>query len=125
MRKIVKLLFFCTMIVLTALLFFSCDLMNKATGSLTIDIEDDRAVRIISPSADALEVASFTVTGEGPGGQSFCEEAASTPIVIDELAEGDWSVTVDGYNGGGTQTGSGTQGGENQFRREHPGSIRS
>ncbi len=108
MRTIVKLLFFCTMIVLTALLFFSCDLMNKATGSLTIDIEDDRAVRIILPAADALEAASFTVTGEGPGGQSFCEEATSAPITIDDLAEGAWSVTVDGYNGEGTQIGSRT-----------------
>lgn len=99
MRRIVGLLSLYTMIVLTALSFFSCDLMNKEPGSLTIKIEDDRAVRTILPAAEDLEAASYTVTGEGADGQWFCEEATSTPIIIDDLAEGTWSVTVDGYNG--------------------------
>lgn len=59
--------------------------------------------RTIEPDADLIEVARYRVSGSGPKGAAFTAvEQTTTPIEIDGLVAGDWSITVDGLNADGT-----------------------
>lgn len=83
-------------------LFVSCFLFSpqrQGTGTLSISVSTAYRSRDLSPTIGDVTVASYRVTGLGPGGACFDPViATSSPIEIDGLAPGDWDITVEGMN---------------------------
>lgn len=71
-------------------------------GSLTLST-DGRLSRTIQPSGELIAVAKYKVSGSGPSSATFTPvESATSPITVDGLIEGSWSITVEGLNSSGT-----------------------
>lgn len=72
------------------------------TGELTIALltEDTAAGRTIGPEGEApLDLASFSVSGIGPGNQALEKTSSGNPtITIGSLCLGEWTFTGTGYN---------------------------
>ncbi len=91
-----------TVFLLVALI--SCDFLgetNSEYGSLTVSTNTGET-RTIEPTLEDLTITSYRVTGTGPGGESFEPVISSvSPITVDKLVVGSWSITVDGLNESG------------------------
>lgn len=91
---------------ITLIVFFtSCDIINSFIleadrGSILIQFNDeDVENRSLLPEL-SMDIASYTVTGEGPDGTNFTEEVTgSDSFSRNDLIEGDWSISVEAYNG--------------------------
>lgn len=87
---------------LLLVLFFSClPPTTDTAGALTVSFSPSGVVnRSILPDTD-MNIASYVVTGSGPGGASFIAETSATSVFVNGLAFGDWIVTVEAKNGDG------------------------
>ena len=88
---------------------FSCVPPTGGTaGSLTVSFSPSGiANRTILPDLD-MEIAGYVVSGSGPDGASFQVETSGTSVVVEKLAFGDWTVTVEARNADEVVIGSGT-----------------
>jgi hypothetical protein len=77
-------------------LFSAACSMLPIKGSLTVSFADI-AAKTLTPSI-SLDAAYYTIHGEGPYGSSFDETTSSSPLVMDFLEVGAWTITVDAYN---------------------------
>ena len=89
--------------------FYGCDLTMGRAGEGTLTLTFGSAGRSIewTPALD-MEIATYTVSGTGPGdGDSFLEEGfTGSTFTKSGLTVGDWDIVVDGYNADGIQVGS-------------------
>ena len=70
-------------------------------GSLSLST-DGTLSRTIQPSGELIAIAKYKLSGNGPSGAEFTPvESATSPIAVDGLIEGSWSITVDGLNSSG------------------------
>ena len=70
-------------------------------GSLSLST-DGTLSRTIQPSGELIAIAKYKLSGTGPSGAEFTPvESATSPIAVDGLIEGSWSITVDGLNSSG------------------------
>ena len=79
---------------------------NSDSGSLTVSINE--AVSKTLLPAISMDPASYLVEGSGPDGAVFSETINGTSLLVENLAFGEWSVTVTAYNAGSIAIGSGT-----------------
>lgn len=82
------------------------------TGSLSVTVapEAPAAARTIAPALP-MTVAAYDISGAGPSGAVFSVAGQTgTPLTRNDLAVGDWTITVSAKNSGGTviATGSNT-----------------
>ena len=75
-------------------------------GSLTISIGQNMS-RSLVPVID-MAIASYAITGVGPGGGTFSQSTSGAAVSIGGLAFGQWTVTVNGKNAAGTVIGRGS-----------------
>lgn len=89
--------------------FYGCDLTMGRAGEGTLTLTFGSAGRSIewTPALD-MDIATYTVSGTGPGdGDSFLEEGfTGSTFTKSGLTVGDWDIVVDGYNADGIQVGS-------------------
>ena len=66
------------------------------------------ATKTIVPPLD-MQISHFIITGAGPEGASIDPPVQSSDenVTVDDLVPGDWSFTVDAYNGAGVHIASG------------------
>lgn len=93
------------------LVIAGCDLTSRLFGKdgnngvliLTIS-ENDVQHRTILPDIN-MDIASYTITGTGPNGATFTADLTDSSVFVrDNLAVGDWIITVDAYNSGDEDT---------------------
>lgn len=100
MKKTQSAVVLLVLISILSLVFMSCtnDMESPRLGSLSIST-DVAVARTIQPSEEKIKVFEYRVTGTGPSGETL-ESVTSpiTPITINGLVEGKWSITVDGLN---------------------------
>jgi hypothetical protein len=93
-------------VVLTAMLLSGtgCDLSlgQEETGNLAINIGSSSRNLVWEPELD-MDVASYTISGTGPTAEDSFEVTGYTEELFtrDDLAVGEWTITVDGYNTNG------------------------
>ncbi|GEM_PF-2500529 len=69
------------------------------TGSLRIIHQDQEFPRTIEPEAENITITSYRVSGTGPNNAVLTpKEYDASPIQIDDLLAGTWSITVEGLN---------------------------
>ena len=89
------------MITTVLLLAFGCDLglIEGNTGSLAISLGSSSRNLVWEPELD-MDVASYTIKGAGPTADDSFEVSSHTEGLFtkDNLAVGNWTITVDGYN---------------------------
>ncbi|MBB6479739.1 endonuclease/exonuclease/phosphatase family protein [Spirochaeta isovalerica] len=78
----------------------------EGTSALVITLNENVS-RTLLPDID-MDIAEYRVFGEGPDGESFDVTTSEEVLVLDELAFGDWTVTVTGKNAEGFAIGSGS-----------------
>jgi uncharacterized repeat protein (TIGR02543 family) len=86
--------------VLFSLLMISCpiEIDGPRLGSLSLST-DGTLARTIQPGEGEITVASYKVTGVGPSEETFTPVTSSTtPISVDGLIQGIWSITVEGLD---------------------------
>ncbi len=81
-----------------------CDICNK--GKLILNLTQDKGKTWL-PALD-MEIAGYTINGVGPGGETFTRNATNEIVTIENLAFGDWTVNVSGFNADGITIGSGS-----------------
>lgn len=84
--------------------FIGCsnELETPRFGSLTLST-DGMLSRTIQPSGELIAVTKYKVSGTGPDGATFTPvEKTDSPITVEGLIEGSWSITVEGLNASGT-----------------------
>jgi hypothetical protein len=78
-----------------------CDLsmIQDETGSLVINFGSSSRNLVWEPELD-MEIASYTISGAGPTTEDSFEVSGYTEGLFtrDDLAVGEWTITVDGYN---------------------------
>lgn len=92
------------MLVTMLSVFIGCsnELETPRFGSLALST-DGRLSRTIQPSGELIAVAKYKVSGTGPDGATFTPvEKTDSPITVEGLIEGLWSITVEGLNASGT-----------------------
>jgi hypothetical protein len=78
------------------------------TGDIQLTIEPlSRFDKTIVPPV-SMEPASYTITGTGPDSETFSLDTTNQAPIINDLAFGSWTITVDAENDTGTLIGSGT-----------------
>jgi formylglycine-generating enzyme required for sulfatase activity len=94
-------------IAIAALVLSGCDpTAFLGVGSLSIGLESSPRILTLVPDLD-MDIASYTITGNGPNGSSFTEEEFNgIQYVKAGLVVGDWEIAVDGYNAAGTKVGT-------------------
>ncbi len=69
---------------------------SDGKGVLFIDVSYQTAKTLL-PDFD-MNIASFEFRGNGPNGENFSANSATTPVEIPELSAGDWVVFADAKN---------------------------
>jgi len=93
-----------TAIIAASWLFVSCpnEIQAPRFGSLSLST-DGSLSRTIQPSGELIAVDKYRVSGTGPSGEYFTPvESETSPINVDGLIEGSWSIMVEGLNASGT-----------------------
>ena len=89
------------LIILCSITLYDCNSSFspfKKTGSISVSIPT-ASEKTIEPNVNQIKITSFRVTGIGPEGETFNPITSSTsPIIIDNLSAGSWSITVEGLN---------------------------
>jgi len=81
-------------------MFIGCtnELEEPRLGSLALSSGDMQS-RTIQPREDLIDVVKYRVSGVGPGGTTFNPVVSeTTPITINNLKAGTWTITVEGLN---------------------------
>lgn len=84
--------------------FIGCsnEIETPRFGSLNLST-DGMLSRTIQPSGELIAVTKYKVSGTGPDGATFTPvEKTESPITVEGLIEGSWSITVEGLNEDGT-----------------------
>ena len=76
------------------------------TSSLLLSF-GDRNIKTLLPSI-SMECSSYTVTGNGPGIETFTIDTSNSSLEVYDLVIGTWNITVQGKNLDGTIIGQGT-----------------
>jgi hypothetical protein len=83
------------------LMVAGCDLSldQDGTGGLAISLGSSSRNLVWEPELD-MDVASYTISGAGPTTEDSFEVSGYTEGLFtrDDLAVGEWTITVDGYN---------------------------
>ena len=91
------------------LAFNSCQVPasgDSGGGSLAITISAGTS-RTLVPAID-MTIASYVITGAGPGGSTFSQSTSSAAATVSGLVFGQWTVTVSGKDAAGTVVGQGS-----------------
>ncbi len=84
-----------------------CQLANPSEGSLQLTFGGPLG-RTLEPPLD-MNVASYNLTGLGPGGASFQRPGVTgASTTVDSLAPGSWQVTVEAFNSASQLIGTGS-----------------
>ena len=83
--------------------FVACKLVNSVeTAKLTIRLTSNPLAKNLLPAVD-LTVASYDISGMGPGDARFSETGITgSSYTIEQLATGEWSIQASGKNAAGT-----------------------
>lgn len=101
-------------IVILLTLFSSCDVFlavapTVAKGSLHVHLPIPSGLKTILPTI-SMEVVEFEIVGDGPGSDSFVLQGiTSSPVTIDDLVVGSWTVTINALNENGILIGTDQQ----------------
>lgn len=105
MRKSLGLVALAIAVLVTMLsVFIGCsnEIETPRFGSLNLST-DGMLSRTIQPSGELIAVTKYKVSGTGPDGATFTPvEKTDSPITVEGLIEGSWSITVEGLNASGT-----------------------
>lgn len=84
---------------------------TSGQGSIKVSLTQNVSnAKTLLPGTD-MNPASYTISGTGPSSATFTPvtaTAASASATITNLATGAWTITVQAFNAGGTQIGSGS-----------------
>ena len=69
-------------------------------GALAIQIAEAEPKTLV-PGLD-MTIATFAISGQGPGGVQFSRSTTDASLTIGGLSFGNWTIGVDGKNAGGT-----------------------
>ena len=101
-------------LILLALVLTSCPTPRFSdsleTGSLILFLSSPLKSNTIVPPLD-MNIVSYNISGSGPGNASFSQPgvtAATSTFSQNDLAVGEWTITVDAYNAGQQLIGSGS-----------------
>jgi len=89
---------------MASLVLSSCAFWGRASskGTIVLVLHSDSLSRTLDPGVD-LVVASYDIEGSGPDGASFSVPGFADEIYTkDEIAIGDWTISVTGKNESGT-----------------------
>lgn len=98
---------FLPLLIVISLFLSGCDLTLAKPPSYNIDRpslvlhlgSSDIATRTIAPTDVAMVIDHYNISGEGPDGEIFTADGVTgTTHSEDNLAAGDWSITVEAYN---------------------------
>ncbi len=98
------------LVALSALVFMGCNPTVgpvNDTGKIQISLANNINARTLAPSIN-MNVASYTVTGTGPGNATFTATSAGEPISKAGLVIGDWTIVVNASNSSAELIGTGT-----------------
>ncbi|MDD4082203.1 MAG: hypothetical protein PHD05_02335 [Sphaerochaetaceae bacterium] len=102
-----KNLIFCLFLVILVFLILGCSDSEEQTGILKISF-DSGVSRTLVPDI-SMEVKSYEISGEGPGGNEFSTlESKGEEVIIPNLYKGNWTITVLGLNSDGIAIGEGS-----------------
>jgi hypothetical protein len=98
-KSVLLVLSLCLILMGSAAVFISCPESSVSLyGSLTVSTSAEGA-KTIAPESGEIAVASYSVTGTGPGDATFSPVTSdSSPLTVPNLIEGTWSITVEGLN---------------------------
>lgn len=99
-----------SVLMIMGLLLIGCtnEIKSSGFGSLTL-FSNKLSSRTIQPDGALIAVAKYKVSGIGPAGVTFTPiESETSPIPVNNLVEGSWTMTVEGLNDGGTTIASKT-----------------
>ena len=97
-------------LIILSLIVLGCPMPpTSETGNLTISLTSamDRGAKNLLPPID-MNVATYDVSGTGPSSATFSQQNVTTPLTVNSLVAGSWSITVNGKNSAGTVIGTGT-----------------
>lgn len=86
------------------------DASRAGTGAVTVSLSGDSGARLIMPSAPSLStIARYDITCSRAGYESKVAAGLTdaTLLTVNELAEGDWVLTVDGCDSSGAKVATG------------------
>ena len=106
MKKIITSLVL-TIVAVMLLGFIACDMGVEATGTLHLNIAQRISRSTLVPDID-MDVATYVVSGTGPGSASFGPtETSQETLIVTNLAIGLWTIEVLAKNEAGTTIGRG------------------
>src|SRR5690554_4656710 len=99
-KTILSFLSICTVILLLGCRSSS---IQKNTGSLEFKIRANEGIFLIQNIVPNVEMKCYyyRIIGKGPNGATLEKQIDDAYYRIDNLVAGEWTITVDGYNGQG------------------------
>jgi len=74
----------------------ACDMPDITMGSMSLSINSADS-RTLIPDI-VMDAHSFQISGAGPAGSSFYLETSESQNLVQDLAVGDWTITIDAMN---------------------------
>lgn len=94
----------------TSIAISGCDLLGSDPkgATLVLSLSGRLTAKTIQPEDFSMEVAYYTVEGDGPADAAFSDpEVTGTTVVRSSLVPGEWTITVEAYNADDIQIGEG------------------
>ena len=108
MSKKIRGIVYASLLCLLSVVALSCTLESFTTGDLHIALGDDSIATRTIDTDIVMDIAYYRIVGEGPGETFEVENLETDSIVIEDLAIGTWTVTVEGFNASGILIGRGS-----------------
>jgi hypothetical protein len=106
-----KILFISVLVLISLLLIMGCE-EQAHTTTLQLRFMSDRETSptsrdAVSPVGQGLTITDYTISGEGPNGNTFSLATSSAQVEINGLVIGTWNIHVEGLNQQGTKIAEG------------------
>jgi len=94
-----------TALIITAL-GISCDMPETTVGSMNLSINNVDG-RSLLPDI-SMDADSYSITGMGPGDNTFTLDTSAEQNLVEDLSPGDWNISIDALNLNGLIIGQGS-----------------
>ena len=100
MKKTVRTILICLILVLTVFLAGCEEKPQDATSTLRLALTSShyKSARSLTPELELMEIDSFHISGTGPKGQTFSIDSDQQLVAIGNLSIGSWYIEAEALN---------------------------